>query len=98
MSSTSMGVGRQVVRPPQRGIFPLDHGAECQEPMQAYLDCLKQAKDVHHKCQQLSKNYLQCRMDRQLMAQEDLNDMGYAHTVEGAKEYDHRKEKEGFIA
>lgn len=42
---------------------------------QKYLDCLKQERDLHHKCRELSKEYLQCRMDRQLMAQEDLNNV-----------------------
>jgi cytochrome c oxidase assembly protein subunit 19 len=98
MSSQSMGSGRQVVRAPQRGIFPLDHGAECKEPMEVYLECLKESKDMHYKCKDLSREYLQCRMDRQLMSKENLDDMGYAHTVEGAREYDNRKEIEGFIA
>lgn len=101
MSSTSMGSGRpQVVNPPQRGIFPLDHGAECREPMQGYLQCLKQHSDKHHPCKEASKAYLQCRMDHQLMANEDLDHLGYGkeQEVKGAKEYDFRKEKEGFVA
>jgi len=100
MSAISMGASKQVIRPPQRGIFPLDHGAECKEPMELYLNCLKENKDMHYKCRDLSKNYLQCRMDRQLMSREDLNDLGYSEEqqVLGAREYDNRKEREGFIA
>jgi cytochrome c oxidase assembly protein subunit 19 len=100
MSSTSMGRSKQVVQPPQRGIFPLDHMAECKAHMQAYVDCLEVNRDVHHKCRDLSRQYLQCRMDRGLMAKEDLDAMGYSphQAVEGAREYDNAKEKAGFVA
>eukprot|EP00553_Chaetoceros_curvisetus_P004248 CAMPEP_0204630260 /NCGR_PEP_ID=MMETSP0717-20131115/20011_1 /ASSEMBLY_ACC=CAM_ASM_000666 /TAXON_ID=230516 /ORGANISM="Chaetoceros curvisetus" /LENGTH=114 /DNA_ID=CAMNT_0051647451 /DNA_START=11 /DNA_END=355 /DNA_ORIENTATION=- len=100
MASMNFSASRQFVKPPQRGIFPLDHDAECKPKMESYLQCLKDEKQQHHKCRELSKGYLQCRMDAQLMAKEDLNDMGYSNeaTVESAKEYDKSKEKEGYIA
>ena len=101
MSSMSMSSGKQsVVRPPQRGIFPLDHYGECQIPMQAYLECLDQADAAHHKCRQQSQEYLQCRMDVGLMAKENLQHLGYSEqaTVKGAREYDLAKEKAGFVA
>lgn len=34
MSSMSFSAGKQFVKPPQRGIFPLDHDAECKTAMQ----------------------------------------------------------------
>jgi len=100
MSSMSMGNTKQVVRPPQRGIFPLDHFRDCKEPMELYLECLKDNADMHHKCREFSKSYLQCRMDHDLMSKENLDDMGYSEQaqVRGAKEYDLKKEKEGFVA
>lgn len=100
MSSRSMGAGSQVVRPPQRGIFPLDHGAECRGTMQVYLQCLEDNEEMHHKCRDYSRAYLQCRMDNQLMSKENLEDLGYSdeHKVEGAKHYDKSKEKAGFVA
>lgn len=96
----SMGRAKQVVRPPQRGIFPLDHMAECQSPMNAYVDCLKENKDMHHKCRDFSKAYLQCRIDHNLMSKENLDQMGFSSEtqVEGAREYDNSKEKAGFVA
>lgn len=95
-----MGSSKQVVRPPQRGIFPLDHMAECRETMQRYLDCLQAHKDVHHQCRDLSRQYLECRMERGLMSRENLDDMGYGDDkrVEGAQEYDKAKERGGFTA
>lgn len=96
----SMGSSKQVIRPPQRGIFPLDHMAECTNKMQAYLDCLQTNKDVHHKCRDLSREYLECRMERGLMSKENLDNLGYGQdqVVEGAREYDKQKEKAGFTA
>ena len=75
MASMNFSSSKQFVRPPQRGIFPLDHDAECKAPMEAYLSCLQSNKDQHCQCRDLSKDYLQCRMDRQLMAKEDLNEV-----------------------
>lgn len=95
-----MGAAKQVVIPPQRGIFPLDHGAECQLPMETYLACLQANQDMHHKCRDLSRAYLQCRMDHQLMSPENLDEMGFSEQqrVTGAREYDNSKEKAGFVA
>ena len=76
MASMNFSSSKQFVRPPQRGIFPLDHDSECKPYMKIYLNCLKDKKDQHNKCREFSKDYLQCRMDRQLMAKEDLNEVG----------------------
>jgi len=69
----NFSASKQVVRPPQRGIFPLDHYAECKPVMKEYLSCLKDAKDKHHMCREISRQYLECRMERDLMAKEDLD-------------------------
>mmetsp|Transcript_24979 Transcript_24979/g.58618 ORF Transcript_24979/g.58618 Transcript_24979/m.58618 type:complete len:125 (-) Transcript_24979:1470-1844(-) len=100
MSSMNFSTSKQYVRPPQRGIFPLDHDAECKTFIEKYLACMNQSNDVHHKCKPISKDYLQCRMDRQLMSKENLNDLGYSKdkNVVGAQEYDKAKEKAGFVA
>lgn len=110
MSSRNFSSAKQTVKPPQRGIFPLDHESECKPHMQVgcasviliddlfsylslllvnveadfhrlvstiikqkYISCLNDQKDKHYLCRELSKEYLQCRMDRQLMASEDLD-------------------------
>mmetsp|Transcript_14814 Transcript_14814/g.40940 ORF Transcript_14814/g.40940 Transcript_14814/m.40940 type:complete len:116 (+) Transcript_14814:117-464(+) len=100
MSATSMGAAKQVVNPPQRGIFPLDHFAQCKSHMELYLDCLQEHKDRHNECKNLSRDYLQCRMDNGLMSKENLDKMGFGeeYQVKGAKEYDSAKEKAGFVA
>eukprot|EP01083_Nonionella_stella_P057531 150977_1 len=102
MASMNFSSNKQFVKPPQRGIFPLDHESECKSHMTTYLSCLnsREAKSQHHKCRNLSKLYLECRMEAQLMAKEDLNDLGYSveATVDGAEEYDKSKERMGYIA
>mmetsp|Transcript_9837 Transcript_9837/g.12986 ORF Transcript_9837/g.12986 Transcript_9837/m.12986 type:complete len:123 (-) Transcript_9837:235-603(-) len=100
MSSRSMGASQQVVKPPQRGIFPLDHFADCKQSMEHYLGCLKDHKDRHNECSEFSRGYLECRMENGLMSRENLDEMGYAEEkrVKGAKEYDYAKEKAGFTA
>ncbi|KAL3767967.1 hypothetical protein ACHAWU_005425 [Discostella pseudostelligera] len=128
---------KQTIKPPQRGIFPLDHESECKPYMEVksfvsssvldchtlenlnalfpspqidaylrhtwtskYISCLKDQQDKHYLCRELSKEYLQCRMDRQLMASEDLDKLGFSEDakVEKAVEYDKSKEKEGYVA
>ena len=68
--------------------------------MQKYISCLKDQHDKHYLCRELSREYLQCRMDRQLMASEDLDKLGFSEDakVEKAVEYDKSKEKEGYVA
>lgn len=51
---------------------------------QTYLSCLKDSKDVHHKCKELSRDYLQCRMDHQLMSQENLESVSQLRKHEGS--------------
>ena len=82
MSSMNFSTSKQYVRPPQRGIFPLDHDSECKPFIDNYLACLNGANDVHHKCKKLSKDYLQCRMDRKLMSEENLDDVSGRSLVE----------------
>mmetsp|Transcript_12620 Transcript_12620/g.27632 ORF Transcript_12620/g.27632 Transcript_12620/m.27632 type:complete len:115 (-) Transcript_12620:337-681(-) len=100
MSSRNFSSAKQNVKPPQRGIFPLDHDSECKPFMEKYIACLQEHQDRHHLCRDLSKDYLQCRMDRKLMADEDLDKLGFSEDakVEKAEEYDKSKEREGYVA
>ena len=68
--------------------------------MKTYLACLEQSDDAHYRCKEHSRAYLQCRMDRQLMAPENLDSLGFspAHAVKGAVVYDNAKEKAGYTA
>ncbi|KAA0162126.1 hypothetical protein FNF27_08094 [Cafeteria roenbergensis] len=63
---------------PLRGVFPLDHKGECKDFMRAYLSCMQQKKSTHYRCSDASRDYLECRMSRGLMTEEDLDSLGYA--------------------
>ncbi|ODQ79249.1 hypothetical protein BABINDRAFT_64078 [Babjeviella inositovora NRRL Y-12698] len=63
--------------PPERGSFPLDHDGECTAAMKKYLKCMKLVKnDNSHNCRLLAKDYLECRMNNQLMDRAPWNELG----------------------
>ncbi|KXJ28531.1 cytochrome c oxidase assembly protein COX19 [Exaiptasia diaphana] len=71
--------GRKVfnAKPPDKGSFPLDHDGECKAFMKKYMTCLRDHKGDNHSCREESKAYLECRMQRELMAVEDMNKLGF---------------------
>lgn len=81
MSTFGSPGGRQVISkpiPPERGSFPLDHDGECQPIMKRYLECLRASKGVNvDPCRMISKDYLRCRMDKNLMAPDEMRNLGY---------------------
>ncbi|CAM9602559.1 unnamed protein product [Choristocarpus tenellus] len=91
------------VRPPEKGAFPLDHDGECKPQMKSFLQCLRQSEGDHLPCKSLSKVYLACRMERNLMAQEDLDKLGfssegqYERIRQGITVEEGKKEGSGFI-
>eukprot|EP00887_Chlorella_sp_A99_P005432 scaffold1.g5432.t1 len=50
---------------------------------EAYMKCLAENKSDAEACRPLAKQYLQCRMQRNLMAPQDLKDLGF--TEEGGQ-------------
>jgi cytochrome c oxidase assembly protein subunit 19 len=96
----AFGGGRNNVKPPERGIFPLDHDGECKAPMKLFLDCLKKNKQDHFPCKEFSKAYLQCRMDHDLMAKEDMKSLGLGKEGEYVRvqKPDGEKEAAGFVS
>jgi cytochrome c oxidase assembly protein subunit 19 len=68
---------------PEKGVFPLDHFGECKRVMRAYLGCLKSRGDDAARCRDLSKKYLECRMERELMAKQPLEELGFSDTSKG---------------
>ncbi|KAG8072719.1 hypothetical protein GUJ93_ZPchr0006g43917 [Zizania palustris] len=71
--------GNRGVRPvpPEKGVFPLDHFHECDLEKKYYLACLKSTRFQSEKCRQFSKKYLECRMERNLMAKQDISELGF---------------------
>jgi cytochrome c oxidase assembly protein subunit 19 len=64
-------------KPPEKGVFPLDHFGECTHVKDAYLTCLQKNQAATDNCKELAKAYLECRMKRSLMAEQDLSELGF---------------------
>jgi hypothetical protein len=47
------------------------------QAMKAYMECLKANKYESEKCRKFSKDYLECRMERNLMVKQDLSELGF---------------------
>ncbi|CAN6354405.1 unnamed protein product [Urochloa humidicola] len=79
MSAGGAFGGNRGVRPvpPEKGVFPLDHLHECDLEKKDYLACLKSTGFQSEKCRQFSKKYLECRMERNLMAKQDMSELGF---------------------
>ncbi|XP_023643442.1 cytochrome c oxidase assembly protein COX19 isoform X1 [Capsella rubella] len=75
--------------PPEKGIFPLDHLHECDVEKKEYLGCLKTSAHKSEQCRHLSKKYLECRMAKNLMAKQDMAELGFS----GVKELDSTEDK-----
>lgn len=63
--------------PPEKGVFPLDHMHECDLEKKDYLSCLKTTGHQSEKCRMFSKKYLECRMAKNLMAKQDMPELGF---------------------
>ena len=64
--------------PPDKGSFPLDHDGECKVFYLKYMVCLSKNENSNSKCRLESKDYLNCRMDKGLMAKESWSKLGYS--------------------
>nr|GAT47325.1 cytochrome C oxidase assembly protein COX19 [Mycena chlorophos] len=63
--------------PPERGAFPLDHDGECKEQMKLYMSCLRSNANKSSPCRPLSKDYLDCRMNKGLMERDEWANLGF---------------------
>eukprot|EP00455_Lapot_gusevi_P012345 TRINITY_DN15815_c0_g1_i1.p2 TRINITY_DN15815_c0_g1~~TRINITY_DN15815_c0_g1_i1.p2 ORF type:complete len:116 (-),score=22.23 TRINITY_DN15815_c0_g1_i1:173-520(-) len=95
------------VRPPQKGSFPLDHFKECTDIFHRYMKCLKEHQQDNRSCRLISQEYLKCRMDKGLMAPEEMSKLGFdgnegstelTEEEKRLKEISEKKMKEGFVA
>ncbi|XP_072273920.1 cytochrome c oxidase assembly protein COX19 [Pyxicephalus adspersus] len=77
--STAMNFGTKNFkpRPPEKGAFPLDHFGECKPFKEMFMKCLRENSFQSSLCREESKEYLECRMERQLMAKEPLEKLGF---------------------
>ncbi|KAF7204864.1 cytochrome c oxidase assembly protein COX19, partial [Nothobranchius furzeri] len=50
---------------------------ECKAFKETFMKCLRENSFDNSRCRLQSKNYLECRMDNQLMAKEPLEKLGF---------------------
>ncbi|KAK9393117.1 Cytochrome c oxidase assembly protein COX19-like [Crotalus adamanteus] len=77
MSTMVFGAKSFKPRPPDKGAFPLDHFGECTLFKEKFMKCLQANHFENGLCRQESKEYLECRMERELMAKEPLEKLGF---------------------
>ncbi|CAF9914409.1 MAG: Cytochrome c oxidase assembly protein cox19 [Alectoria fallacina] len=81
MSFGGPGGGQKSAKPipPERGSFPLDHDGECKPIIADYLRCLRRVKGTNdQECRMMAKEYLRCRMENNLMAPDEMKNLGFA--------------------
>jgi cytochrome c oxidase assembly protein subunit 19 len=91
---TTVGMNVQTMRskgstpvPPEKGAFPLDHFAECTPKFWEYMHCINDSKyNNTPECRVASMNYLNCRMEKGLMAKEDLTKLGFSDLLKQQQE------------
>jgi len=66
-----------LIKPPDKGSFPLDHDGECKHIIENYLKCLKVNDLKSVDCRDLTQEYLRCRMDHNLMAKTEWKNLGF---------------------
>ncbi|KAM6897580.1 cytochrome c oxidase assembly protein COX19 [Xenentodon cancila] len=88
--STAMNFGTKSFkpRPPDKGSFPLDHFGECTAFKETFMKCLRENSFDNSMCRLQSKDYLECRMDRQLMTKEPLEKLGFKDLMDTASGQD----------
>ncbi|GAB4817910.1 hypothetical protein N2152v2_004956 [Parachlorella kessleri] len=101
MSAVSIGGSRnQAPKPPEKGVFPLDHFGECTTVKDEYLKCLADSKGDADACREVTKRYL-----RNLMAPQSLEELGFKEgeaqaqpRPKGPEQPKQSREQTGFIA
>ncbi|VFV32212.1 cytochrome c oxidase assembly [Lynx pardinus] len=56
---------------------------ECKSFKEKFMKCLRDNRFENALCRSESKDYLECRMERQLMAQEPLEKLGFGDLMDG---------------
>ena len=82
MASNTFGQKTFTPVAPIKGSFPLDHDGECKKFMLKYMICLRENGNQNTECREQSKDYLNCRMEKQLMAKEDWSKLGFSDLVD----------------
>ncbi|XP_061563711.1 cytochrome c oxidase assembly protein COX19 [Cololabis saira] len=93
--STAMNFSSKSFKPraPDKGSFPLDHFGECTGFKEKFMKCLRENSFDNSVCRLQSKDYLECRMDHQLMTKEPLEKLGFKDLMDPPSDQDNRDTK-----
>ncbi len=92
MATPATGRTKTSIVPPDKGSFPIDHFKECEDMVQKYLKCINKHELMPKRCQKMQMEYLDCRMQKGLMAQESMENLGFTANNSIEKEDDRKKE------
>jgi len=67
---------------PLKGSFPIDHFKECDEYYKNYMNCIKSNSGASTKCRNETKEYMECRMNKDLMEKQELKNLGLQNIPE----------------
>ncbi|VDN41516.1 unnamed protein product [Dibothriocephalus latus] len=77
VGATGFQYQRLKVNPPEKGSFPLDHQGICQSMRDVWITCMKESAWDSSKCRAEAASYLRCRMENNLMGQEEIQRLGF---------------------
>lgn len=85
---TAMNFGSKnfQLRPRDQGSFPLDHFGDCKSFKEKFTKCLHENNLENVLCRNESKEYLDYRTKRQLMAQEQMEKLGFGDLIDRLSE------------
>ena len=86
-----MNPSRQVIRPPDKGSFPLDHFHDCNNEAKEYANCMTRHQMMPKRCRNFQRKYLECRMKAGLMEQTDFESLGFGENLDWDSEEQERK-------
>ncbi|XP_033988741.1 cytochrome c oxidase assembly protein COX19 [Trematomus bernacchii] len=82
MSAMNFGSKSFKPRAPDKGAFPIDHFGECKIFKETFMKYLRDNSFDNSKCRLQSKDYLECRMENQLMAKEPMEKLGFKDLID----------------
>ena len=86
-----MNPSRQVIKPPDKGSFPLDHFHDCNNEAKEYNSCMERHQMMPKRCRIFQKKYLECRMKAGLMEKQDMETLGFTQDLDWNTEEEERK-------
>uniref|UniRef100_A0A0N5AIB9 CHCH domain-containing protein n=1 Tax=Syphacia muris TaxID=451379 RepID=A0A0N5AIB9_9BILA len=69
---------KPIITPPMNGSFPLDREGKCKLQMLEYMICMQENKKIAEKCRPLAKEYMECRMNNNLLERDDWEYLGFS--------------------